>query len=108
METGSFINAIISGPTDATVSVGDGCTITRWSDRTAATVIRVTKCTIVVQEDAAIRLDKNGPCEVQQYQYARDPEGRVYTFRKTKKGWRCVEGHGLSLGHRSAYYDYSF
>ena len=108
METGSFMNLMMSGPSQETPKVGDGATITRWTDRSAGTIIRITKCTIVVREDKAERTDKNGMSEVQEYAYTPDPEGRTYTFRKTKRGWRCVEGHGLGIGYRKAYHDFSF
>lgn len=108
METASLFNALMSNPHQPEPKVGDGATITRWTDRTAGTIIKITKCTIVVREDKAERTDKNGMSEVQEYAYTADPEGRVYTFRKTKRGWRCVEGHGLGIGYRKAYHDYTF
>ncbi len=108
METGSLFNALMSGTEQPEPVVGMGATITRWTDRSAGTIIKVTKATITVREDIATRVDTNGMSEVQEYLYATDPEGRTYTFRKTKRGWRCPEGHGLGIGYRKAYHDHSF
>lgn len=108
METGSLVNLVGGGPNQPEPKVGDGCTITRWTDRSAGTVVKVTRCTITVKEDSAKRTDKNGLSENQEYVYAYDPDCRAYTFRKTKRGWRCPEGYGLIIGVRMAYWDPHF
>lgn len=109
METGSLFNGIMSNENQPEPKVGDGATITRWSDRSAGTIIKITKCTITVQEDKATRIDTNGMSEQQEYSYERDTEGSVYVFRKNKRGqWRSSCGKGLGIGYRKAYYDYSF
>ena len=84
-----------------------GATILMWTDRYAGTVIRVTPTQIHVQEDKATRTDKNGMSESQDYEYAPNPQGRVWIFRKTKRGYRA-NGAGLLLDSREAYHDYSF
>lgn len=58
--------------------------------RHAGTVIKVTRCTVTVQEDKAIRTDTNGMSESQTYTYEPDPKGAVHVFRKTKNGWKCL------------------
>lgn len=106
-ETGSLINHVMTHCGQAEPKVGDGATICMWSDRHAATIIKVTPYTVTVQEDKAIRTDTNGMSESQTYRYEPDPHGATYTFRKTKNGWKC-KGVGLTIGVRRHYYDYSF
>lgn len=110
--------------TPATAKIGDGATIRLWSDRHACTIIKMTRCTITVQQDKAT-LDPNfkpewieggfaGHCtnqDEQSYTYERDPNGRIKTFRWSKKN-NCYQGGGdgsikLSKG-RHEFYDYNF
>lgn len=112
-ETGSLINHVLSGANGGvTPTIGMGATVLCWSDRHAGTVVKVTRCTLVVQEDTATRTDTNGRSEVQAYDYARNPDGRLWKFRLTKRGWRAEgsggQGNGLLLGDRRKYHDYSF
>lgn len=106
----------------ANVKVGDGVTVNMWSDRHAATIIKVTPCSVTVQYDKAT-LDPNfkpewipggfaGHCinqEDQTYTYERDPNGRVETYRWSKKyGTYGTPGNlRLSKG-RHEFYDYNF
>jgi len=106
-ETGSLMNHVMTGNNQPEPKVGDGATICGWTDRHAATIIKVTRCTVTVQQDKATRIDNNGMSECQIYQYEADPKGSVHTFRKTKNGWKS-KGYGLLIGHRQEYYDYSF
>ena len=87
VETGSLMNYVLadSGPEP---KVGMGATVLHWSDRSAGTIIKVTKNTFVVQEDKATRTDDNGMSESQSYDFVPDPNGATYTFRRTKRGWR--------------------
>lgn len=103
MQYGSLINTISDGRGSAPF-VGMPATILHWTDRSPATVIAVTACTVTVQEDKATRIDKNGMSDAQDYSYERDPEGAIKRFHKTKKG----VFKGLLLGHREKYHDYSF
>jgi hypothetical protein len=109
-ETGSVLNHLMSGGGQPAPAVGMAATVLYWSDRHAATVIKVTAKTVTVQEDKAVRTDQNGMSEVQQYDYSPDPEGRVLTFRLNKKGAYVnrKSGRGLLLGVRRHYHDYSF
>ena len=109
-ETGSMQNYLLSGTIGAPEpKVGDGATVLAWTDRHAATIIKVTPATVTVQYDRAVRLDNNGMSECQSYRYERNPEGIVRVFRKTKRGWRETGGgSALRIGERLAYHDYSF
>lgn len=108
--------------TPANVKVGDGVTVRLWSDRHAATVIKVTKCSITVQQDKAT-LDPNfkpewivggfaGHCtnqDEQTYTYERDPNGSIYTFRWSKKyGTYGTPGNLRLMKGRHEFYDYNF
>ena len=76
-----------------------------------------------VQRDKAIRTDKNGCSESQDYDYTRDTNGALYLFKFNKKTNRVDEyvtnqstgrfnkvkcGCGLIIGERDEYYDFSF
>lgn len=106
--TGSVVNHLMSAGGPALPAVGDGATVLGWSDRHAATVIKVTPKTVTVREDTAIRTDANGMSEVQRYRYEPNPEGRVHVYRWTKRGWRSRTGGGVAFGVRREYYDFSF
>jgi hypothetical protein len=107
-ETGSLINHVMTEAQQKEPQVGDGVTICQWTDRKAGTIVRLTRCTIEVQQDTAKRTDENGMSEDQAYEYAPNPNGKLHTFRKTKKGWKDGDGNGLLIGARRAYHDYSF
>lgn len=109
-ETASMTNYLLSGIVGEPVpEVGMGCTILRWTDREAATIIKVTPTQVHVQEDKAVRVDTNGMSELQEYTYTPDTTAPVQVFRKTKRGW-CAAGGGnaLHIGDRRKYHDYSF
>lgn len=107
-QTGSVMNHLMSGPS-APVA-GEGATILHWTDRTAATVVRVSPSgkTAWIRKDRAIRTDSNGRSEIQDYRYEPVPDAPLTVVRLTKRGWRTKGGNGVSFGHRSAYHDYSF
>lgn len=109
-ETGSMVNHLMSGTIGAPEpTVGMGATILCWTDRHAATIVKVTSSQIHVRRDRAIRVDNNGMSEVQQYTYEQDPTADVEVFRKTKRGWRKTGGGAsLRIGDRAEYHDYSF
>lgn len=90
--------------------VGMGATIYHWSDRTAATIIQVSGKRIVLQEDSAIRTDKNGMSESQSYDYSPDPNGRLWFATLRKDGnWKVSKSTEIvGIGHRRQYHDYSF
>lgn len=103
------------------VNVGDGVTLHFYSDAEAYTIIKKTKCTIVIQRDKAT-LSKDfhpeiieggfvGHCinqDEQTYTYEADPNGYTYTARwsEAKGGW-FVNGMRVTKG-RHEFYDYNF
>jgi hypothetical protein len=101
--------------------VGEGATIILWTDRIAATIIEVrTPGLIVIQADNAVRTDKNGMSETQDYRYEPNASGATYVVRKRKNGqWKVSEsktysatghlgGSTVRIGERNHYHDYSF
>lgn len=106
----------------ANVNVGDGVTINLWSDRHAATIIKKTAYSVTVQQDTAtlspdfkpewIAGGFAGHCvnqDEQTYTYERNPNGRVETFRWSKKYGRYGTPGNPSLSKgRHEFYDYNF
>lgn len=113
--TGSLQNHVFSRTQSVAPKVGMGATILCWSDRHAATVVylcaddgtRPIK-TIHVQQDIAVRQDKNGMSEAQEYTYQPNQKAPIQIFRMTKSGWRDKGGNHLLIGIRDEYYDFSF
>jgi hypothetical protein len=127
--TGSVFNHIDSRSVrgEPAPFVGMGATILHWTDRSAATIIKVETIRgvtyVTTQDDNAVRKDANGMSESQDYEYLPDPMGRVRVFKKHPKSgfWKfCLlnsatgryvqqkHGSGLKIGVRDEYYDYSF
>lgn len=106
-ETGSVVNYLMSGSKGMPApEVGMGATILMWSDRHAATIVKVTKTQVHVKRDKAIRIDKNGVSETQEYRFEPDPDAPVEIFRWTKKGLRKAGGGAaLRIGDRDEYCD---
>ena len=97
------------------VLINGGATVISWPDRYAGTIIKITRCQIHVQQDKATRVGElvlGESHEPQSYTYERDPDGRIYVFRKAKHGYTCgTYGHVISqlvIGEREEYHDYSF
>lgn len=102
-----------------TPEVGMGATECCWSDRHAYTIIEVlTPTRIVVQQDKAIRTDKNGMSDCQDYRYEPNPKAakEELVFKKTKRvphgRWvrkhEGIKGTPFVVGHRDEHHDYSF
>lgn len=116
MQTGSFMNLLMSKAQDAQPVIGMGATLLGWTDRHPMTVIAVRKNgkEIDVQSDNAVRIDNNGMSGAQDYEFSPNPNGGVSTFSLRKNGaWVRVgqaakNGQRLAVGYRSKYYDYSF
>lgn len=95
--------------------VGMGATICLWTDRHAATVIKVSPSgrEVTVQHDHARLTNKDGIYGNQTYEYSPNPDGptEVFTLRKngryTRKGEE-MGGTTLHVGDRREYYDPSF
>lgn len=108
--------------TPANIKVGDGVTINLWTDRHAATVIKVTKSMVVVQRDTAILNPDFKPewipggfaahCtnqDEQTYTYRRNPDGAITKIRWSNKFQRYGTPGNISLSKgRHEYYDYNF
>lgn len=104
------------------VRVGDGVTINLWTDRHAATVIKVTKSMVVVQRDTAILNPDFKPEWIpggfaahctnqneQTYTYRRDPNGAITKIRWSHRYQRYGTPGNVSLSKgRHEYYDYNF
>ena len=99
--------------------VGMGVTEVCWTDRHPYTIIKVeSEREIVVQADKAIRQDKNGMSECQDYRFETDTRGNVsvLVLKKSKKSpsgkWvrkgDSINGTRYLLGERREYHDYSF
>lgn len=126
-DTGSLVNYMLGNYGQTTVpEVGMGVTIFGWSDRHAGTIVELfihrKRNMMKVQHDHAVRTDKNGFSESQEYEYERNPNGITVYYRQNLEGrWEHVrkaqewekgqwikEGGSLRLGEREEYYDFSF
>ena len=125
-QTGSLFNHLMANCSVKDIVPGEtGATLLYWTDRRAATVVEVFKKGfydyIVVQQDIATRVDKNGMSDCQDYEYSRDPKGSTFTFRIGKSGkfesvffnedtgrYKKIGVGGLMVGDRREYYDFSF
>jgi hypothetical protein len=113
--TGSLINNIAANSAQRTPEVGMGATMLYYTDRHAATIVEVkSPRRIVLQEDTATRIDKNGMSEDQDYSYTTNPNGgtKEFTLRKNgrwvAKGDSAKSGLCCHIGSRGTYYDFSF
>lgn len=94
------------------VNVGDGISMSPWTDWKAFTVIARKDTpkgfTLTVQRDKAIRTDSNGMSDDQAYRFERDPEGYTRTIRwNPRSNCFSADGYKVCLG-RHEYYDPSF
>jgi hypothetical protein len=94
-----------------------GATVLGWTDRYAGTIVDVgLDGSFTVQEDKAIRTDKNGMSESQEYEYERNLNGRRFLFRAVRRGKAKgqlreggkANGSGVLIGDRRKYHDFSF
>lgn len=101
---------------DVEYKVGDGATICYYSDREPATIIEISEDgkIVKVQEDKAVRTDTNGMSDSQDYDYFRNENGTIHTFKRNRKGFYTDNGKAtdygtkLGFGYRRKYFDYSF
>lgn len=96
------------------VDVGDGISLSPYSDWDAYTVIARRDTpkgfVLTIQEDKAIRTDNRGMSDSQDYRFEPDPNGIVREVRwSSKANWfsKPMGVYKVALG-RHAYYDYSF
>lgn len=131
--TGSLFNHLDSRSVrgEPAPYVGMGATILHWTDRTAATVVKIevirNATYITTQDDTYVRTDDNGMSESQNYDYSPNPLGCLRVFKKNFKKHQkisfwvfCLKnpdtgryiqhshGDGLKIGVRDKYHDYSF
>lgn len=105
--------------------IGDGLTVSLWSDAHAGTIIKRTEKKIWIQRDEATLLDKPeflvggfaGHCTNNRglkYSYETDPNGSITLITKRKNGnWKRAGSAMISIGGnvyvgRHEYYDYNF
>jgi hypothetical protein len=113
MQHGSLQNLMAANGTgNPAPVVGMGCTLIYWTDRKAATVVRMSKSgkTAWIKLDDARRVDDNGMTDSgQRYEYTPNPDAAERRMSLRKDGrWRTSEGQAVRLGSRDAYFDYSF
>lgn len=94
------------------IDVGDGISLSPYTDWHAYTVIERRETlkgfVLKIQKDNAIRTDKNGMSDSQDYRFERDKNGRIEEVRwSNKKNWFTCDIYKVMLG-RYEYYDYSF
>jgi len=90
--------------------VGDGATLSPYTDCSPATVIRiVSESTVDVQMDnwkITSGGEHDGSAE---YEYSPNPQGQIVRLRRTKRGgWKSANGYRGGFGNRRRYYDPSF
>lgn len=126
-QTASLVNHLYSRSVigQPEPEVGMGATVLCYTDRRAATVTGIQRSgksmIVTVRQDDAKRTDGNGMSEDQSYEFTANPEGAPSHFRREKDGkwaevyrnsetgrWVKASGHGLLLGQRRHYYDFSF
>jgi len=91
--------------------IGMGATINYVSDKVPATIVEIRSNCIILQEDKYTRTDNNGFSEVQEYTYAPNLEGLLYTATLRKDRVYRLKGSPniyITLGKRRRYFDYSF
>lgn len=117
------------------LNVGDGVSVSVWSDVNAYTIIKKTPTTITLRSDKAELLNRDelnfipggfaAHCDnqhVQRYSYEADPEG--YEIKITLRRWtdeegnerrkwkrsgiRTFEGGGNAYAGRRAFHDFNF
>lgn len=114
MKYGSLDNILEDGIVQEKIEVGTGVAMLSWTDRTPGTIIEVDPNGkwIKIQEDDYKRIDNNGMSDNQHYEYFRNPNRHIYTYKKNRLGKFTdngrKDGRGLIIGHRERYFDYSF
>lgn len=112
--TGSLVNSIYEGVKPVKPEIGMGATFVMWSDRHAYTIVGVSPSgkTIKLQRDNAIRTDKNGMGDAQEYRYEPDTKAYIETATLRKDGKYRMSGYTTGgtvlINVRDEYYDYSF
>ncbi len=112
---GSLTNRLMTDSLQKVPVVGMGATVLMHSDRKAVTIVSVSENgkSLEITRDNAKRIDNNGMCETQEYEYTQRPDGQRTTYTKRKNGsWvrkgEPMHGQGLLIGERDEYYDFSY
>lgn len=116
-------NAMLVSIAGIEPAIGMGATLCFHADRHAATITKIKEyrytTLITVQEDIAVRTDKNGVSFDQKYDYKPNPEGREYSYRYKDGRWvgakesesgRVVlvrHNPALIIGVRDHFFDFS-
>ncbi len=112
--TSSLTNAIFAASAQPEPQIGMGATIIMATDRYAATIVEVTHCSVVIQQDYSERTDRNGMSESQDWAYSPNRKARRETYslrrhgRYVARGERTNGGTHLVIGERDHYIDPSF
>lgn len=106
---------------DKEIKVGQGVTITFYTDRVPGTIVAVEGNIITIAEDDYVRVDNNGMSDCQEYEYTTNPNNQKYFARIEKDGriqavtknshtnrWNKTDSFRVGVGFRRAYYDFSF
>lgn len=121
-DTGSLVNYVYGNRGAPEPEIGMGVTFLHWSDRSAGTIVEILPNGYIgVKGDKARRIDNNGMSEAQEYEYFPNPEAPTLYYRLNKTGrweavrmnqhtgrWKKSDNYQIVLGHRDAYYDFSF
>lgn len=88
----------------AALNIGDGVTVSLWTDCEAYTIVKKTATSMTLQQDIATLLNGNelifqaggfaAHCvnqEIQKYEYERDPDGPIQKI--TLRRWKDEEGN---------------
>lgn len=116
---GSIHNRLAENSKQPKPEVGMGVTVMMYTDRKAGTIrdVHVNGKRFWFTIDKAIRTDKNGMSECQDYTYEDQPNSQIYEAYLNKHGvWKIrnkkngpgLGGTGLAIGYRRAYHDFSF
>lgn len=87
---------------------GMPCTIGIGSDSYGATIVAVTRKTVIVQEDTEKLVGGSTMSEHQEYEYERNPHGRIERFYLNSRGQWVNGPSRLHVGSRRSYRDPSF
>lgn len=111
---GSLQNKLMAESKQPDTEVGMGITLLRWSDRHAYKIIEVSEINkaITIQRYKAVRKDKLGMSDQQNYEFSELTDQKKELVRKGDQWYeKTVQGLSkisLLIGVASEYYDYSF
>jgi hypothetical protein len=115
-QTGSLVNHILSNTIDSNPQVGMGATEFLWTDRRPWRVVEVVKENkeVKIAYINAVRIDKNGMSEEQEYDYSNHSDHTITLVRRGNSWRTWNELHqqwckmNIKFGYAEQYYDFSF